>query len=311
MNQHLSQIQPTDKHQVKRWAKTILADVFGATGLTRFLISAQRWFVRGGYIRAVNYHGTRACTAMNFERQLGFLASEFVGVSLADLGELFQSGCWQKSRPGLILSFDDGLASNYSVAAPLLEKYGFTGWFFVPMDFVDCPVSGQAQFALNSGILRKGDAGDSHHDGRIALSRQELADLVRRNHVVGCHTRTHCRTSRDLPNEVLHYEIESGKRAVGEATRRECDCYAWVGGETWAYSAAAASVIRDAGYKYAFMTNSLPITGRSDPHHLQRNNVEADWSLALVSFELCGVQDLRYILKRRRVNRVTANDTLQ
>lgn len=34
-----------------------------------------------------------------------------------------------KDKPGILLTFDDGLTANASVAAPLLKKYGFTGLF--------------------------------------------------------------------------------------------------------------------------------------------------------------------------------------
>ncbi len=123
--------------------KNMLASSFQALKITPLLLELQQRCIPGGYIRAINYHGVSEDTAGNFERQLAYYAERFTAVSLADLDRFFHLQHWDKKRPGLIISFDDGLSSNYSVAAPLLEKYGFHGWFFVPVDFVAAPPSEQ------------------------------------------------------------------------------------------------------------------------------------------------------------------------
>ena len=102
--------------------KSLLASSFQAMKITPLLLELQQRFIPGGYIRAINYHGVSAETAGNFERQLAYYAERFNSVSLADLDNFFQLKRWDKKRPGLIISFDDGLSSNYSVAAPLLDK---------------------------------------------------------------------------------------------------------------------------------------------------------------------------------------------
>ena len=281
-------------------AKGCLAASFHALRISRLLLALQRFCIPAGHIRALNYHATPEATAENFERQLAFYAQHFTSVSLTDLDSFFRTRRWEKSRPGLILSFDDGLYSNYSVAAPLIEKYGFHGWFFVPIDFVLAPPPEQLRFAQEHKI---GTDDAFSHDGRVAMSWVELRDLDRRRHVIGCHTRTHRRMSPDLLDTQLDYEISSGKAVLEEELGHGCDCFCWVGGEEWSYTTAAARIVRKAGYKYAFTTNSFPITRRANRHRLERNNVESRWPLSLASFELSGVQDLRYAPKRRRVAR--------
>ena len=277
--------------------KTLLASSFNALMISDLLLALQQH----SYIRAINYHGTPASSAASFERQLAFYAEHFASVSMEDLDNFFRLRRWEKDRPGLIVSFDDGLYSNYSVAAPLLEKYGFCGWFFVPTDFIATPPSQQLEFA-NTHHMGTDDT--SPGDKRVAMSWDEIRDLDRRQHVIGCHTRTHRRMSPDLLDDVLEYEISTGKSVLEEELGHPCDCYCWVGGEERTYTTAAARMIRKAGYRYSFTTNSFPITRKANPHRLERNNVESNWSLALASFELCGFQDLRYAPKRKRVARV-------
>jgi peptidoglycan/xylan/chitin deacetylase (PgdA/CDA1 family) len=281
--------------------KILLASSFKALKITPLLMELQRLCTPGGYIRAINYHGTSQDTAENFERQLAFYARHYTPVSLTDLDRFFQLQRWDKKRPGLIISFDDGLSSNYSVAAPLLEKYGFYGWFFVPVDFVAAPPSEQPGFADAHHIWKESNSSRAE---REAMSWAELRDLDRRQHVIGCHTRSHLRMTPGLPGSVLEYEICAGKAVIEKELGHACACYGWVGGEEGSYSTDAARMIRKAGYKYTFTTNAWPITRRADLHQLGRNNVESAWPLSLASFELCGFQDLRFTPKRRRVARI-------
>jgi peptidoglycan/xylan/chitin deacetylase (PgdA/CDA1 family) len=281
--------------------KRLLASAFQALRLTPLLLEVQKLCIPGGYIRAINYHGVSAVTAGNFERQLAYYAERFSAVSLADLDRFFHLQRWDKKRPGLIISFDDGLSSNYSVAAPLLEKYGFNGWFFVPVDFVSTQPSEQPGFADAHHIWKGSNS--SKAEG-AAMSWDELRDLDRRQHVIGCHTRSHLRMLPELLESVLEDEICTSKAVLEEELGRVCDCYAWVGGEEWSYTSDAARMIRKAGYRYSFTTNAWPITRKCDPHQLGRDNVESDWPLSLASFELSGFQDMRYTPKRRRVARI-------
>src|ERR1043165_5233388 len=111
-----------------RREKALLARLLAATGLGPALASAQRAALGGTFIRAVNYHDTPARSATNLEEHLRWYAKRFTPVGHADLDRFLATGEWGASRPGLIISFDDGLRSNYDVARPLLEKYGFPGW---------------------------------------------------------------------------------------------------------------------------------------------------------------------------------------
>ena len=207
---------------------------------------------------------------------------------------------WEKPRPGLILTFDDGLVSNYSIAAPLLEKYGFYGWFFVPVDFIDMPAADQVNFARAQRI---GPDQTSLDAEQPAMTWEQVRDLDRRGHVIGSHTRSHLRMAHGFPESLLEYEVMTSKSAIERALGHACDCFCWVGGEEESYSTAAARAIRRAGYRYAFTTNSAPITRRTNPMRMERNSLRPGWPVAWASFEICGLQDLRYWPKRARVAR--------
>jgi peptidoglycan/xylan/chitin deacetylase (PgdA/CDA1 family) len=282
--------------------KTALALGVSLMLLDRVLLALQKTGRRRRSIRLVNSHDTPPSAVESYHRQLAFYARHFAGAGPADLAGLLAAGRWDKDRPGLILTFDDGLRTHYDVAAPLLEEHGFVGWFFVPLQFVDTPVEQQVAFARAHRI----QASAPPPDGRIAMSWEELRDLVRRGHVVGCHTRTHLRLADGTPPELLEDEIVAAKTDLEARLGGSVEHFCWVGGEEGSYSRAAAERIRSAGYRYGWMTCSASCAAGTDPFHLHRTNVEPAWPLRLVRLQLCGLADLANAAKRRRVDALTA-----
>jgi len=281
--------------------KRILAQLMDRTFLNLVLLRLLKTVFSKGYIRAVHYHDTTYDSADNFEKQLQFYQHYFSPVSLKDLELFLKNKLWKKAKPGLIISFDDGLRSNYEIATPLLEKYGFIGWFFIPPGFVDTPLEAQNQFAREHDIVS--DCRVSLED-RIAISWEEALEL-KKKHVLGCHTLTHHRMAPEDSDGTLDNEIIESKLMMEQRLNHPIDIFCWVGGEEQSYTRKAAQYIQKAGYRYSFMTNTAPILPHTSPFQLQRTNVEAFWPLDIIKFQLCGIMDLLYIPKRKRVNQLT------
>ena len=69
-----------------------------------------------------------------FEQQLQFFINNFSVVTMEDIINYVRtSGMGHKlpEKP-ILLTFDDGYIDNYTVALPLLKKYGIQGSFFIP-----------------------------------------------------------------------------------------------------------------------------------------------------------------------------------
>jgi len=281
--------------------KIILANVISTLKIDYLLLTLRNFFYKGNYIYALNYNETPEFESFKLEQQLIFYKKHFSDVSISDLDQFFKNRKWHKDKPGLILSFDDGLRSNYEIASPLLEKYGFTGWFFIPTDFPGVQVNEQIKFIKKHRIATR----VNYNDGRIAMTWNEIQQLDKK-HVIGCHTKTHHRMLASTTKDKLQSEIRESKRILEEKLGHSVDTFCWVGGEELSYSSQAAQTIREAKYKYSFMTNCMPITIQTNTLQLQRNNVETSWSINLVKFALCGIMDLLYMPKRKRVNKLTS-----
>jgi peptidoglycan/xylan/chitin deacetylase (PgdA/CDA1 family) len=283
-----------------RYWKGGLATGFDVTGLNRAGVLMQRQLL-WPWARALNYHDVPAAHAPAFEEQLRFFARHFVNVGPAELAEL-HAGRWSHPKPGLLLTFDDGLRCHADVVAPLLEKYGFTGWFTVPVGFVETPPAEQRAFAEAHQISC--DASDLP-DERIALSWNDLRRLDV-HHEICCHTWNHRRLGSEVGQADLDVEIDQAKRALEDGLGHEVRGFAWVGGEEWSYSREAADRIRAAGFGFSFMTNNAVIRPHAELLQVHRTNVEAHFDPALMRLCLSGFYDVLYLPKRRRVNRLTA-----
>ncbi|MFQ5854962.1 MAG: polysaccharide deacetylase family protein [Anaerolineae bacterium] len=90
-------------------------------------------------------------------------------------------------RP-IILTFDDGYRDNYENAFPLLEKYGFTGTFFLITNFID--------------------------EGRPAyLTWDQVKHLARVGNEIGAHSRDHP-DLRGKDTDFLVWQILGAKEAI-------------------------------------------------------------------------------------------------
>jgi peptidoglycan/xylan/chitin deacetylase (PgdA/CDA1 family) len=274
--------------------KKKLADLFFYTGIS-YLLFRLRLLTTG--IRVINYHCTPEVSMPLFEEHLRFYKKYFRDINLKDLSEFFTSSSNSKQKtPGLIITFDDGLRSNFDYAVSALEKYGFTGWFFIPAGFLLDPT---LTFVLNNSILVK----QKYSDDRYGMSLSE-AKHISLTHVIGCHTFTHHRVSVNDSQATLDYEIKQSKYKLEVLLEKEILCFCWVGGELHTYTAEAYEMIKEAQYKYSFTTNNLPINRFSDLYAINRTNIEAEYSIQLLMFQLSGIMDMLYFKKRKQVKNI-------
>lgn len=282
--------------------KIKIANFFNYTYLSDIIFMIFNFIYGKNYIRVINYHDTPEQFKDNFEKQLTYFKKHFSPVSKETLQSFFDTGKLKKKKPGLIISFDDALSTNYNVARPLLEKYGFVGWFFIPVGFIETDPKHQKNFAKLNKIS---SLSEIHNNERIAMSWKEINEL-NKNHVIGCHTFSHHRMNIDDTKEILKREILDSKKIIEKKINNSIDIFCWVGGEENTYTKTASKYIAKSGYNYSFMTNSNPITKKTNPLQLQRTNVETFYPFEMVKFQMCGILDLFYLMKRYRVNKITS-----
>ena len=256
--------------------KKKLSKIFEIFGITKFYEYKLRCKYGSNYIRVVNYHDTCRENSLNFERQIEWYKKRYTNVSYDEfkrflLGEINLFG-----KPGIMLTFDDGLKGNYDYAYPILKKHGFTGYFMCSSDLVET-------------------------EGYMTF--EQLSELVKQGHIIGDHTATHHRMLETDTAETLEKEIITSREDLSKGCGCEIDIFCWCGGEEEHYTKKAQQEIIKAGYSYTFLTNSEPVTKDTNPLAIQRINIEDSWPISLVRFQLCGFMDAHFKKKRLRVYR--------
>lgn len=111
------------------------------------------------------------------------------------------------SKEQVVFTFDDGGKSFHSTVAPILEKYGYKGLFFITTKYI-----GTDTF----------------------LNEEEIRDLNRRGHVIGSHAHTHehlyslsdiqveeeWKLSTEILNKIVGEPISHASIPNGDTSRR-------------------------------------------------------------------------------------------
>jgi peptidoglycan/xylan/chitin deacetylase (PgdA/CDA1 family) len=233
---------------------------------------AFRALAEGRYVRVVNFHATPQRVAGGFEEQVSKLAESFAPVSYDDLMGLVVRGEWSHGRPGVVVSFFDGFRDNYEVAAPILDRLGLSGWFFLISGWISSRPEDQRAFADRHMMNLPYDDRDLPEDGRLALSPEEIEDLARRGHVVASHTQTHATASPafgpDLSPAALAREVAGSKGTLENLAGRPVRALAWREGTPLGADRRADEALASAGYELLFANHAVqqiprPRAGRS------------------------------------------------
>jgi peptidoglycan/xylan/chitin deacetylase (PgdA/CDA1 family) len=103
-----------------------------------------------------------------------------------------------------ILNFDDGYKSQFTIAKPILDKYGFKASFFIVCNFV-----GKTAKEMNSSSVIN-FAGK----GVEQMTWNDIITLYKQGHQIGAHTMNHLRNMTNIPKSELDYEIGDSKQCL-------------------------------------------------------------------------------------------------
>ena len=199
--------------------------------------------------------------------------------------------------PPCLLTFDDGFAGNYELAASVLAKHGAKAVFFVCPGLVD--LGADAQLAAVRANVFSRAVTDAAALARLRLMNwTEIGDLVAAGHAIGAHGMTH-RALSSLSGEDLRREIlESGARIEAEISR-PVEWYAYAFGGIEHISAAALEII--AG-RYPLCRSGIRGLNRAGANRLAllADHVDLLAPPAYQRLTAEGALDIAYLGRRRR-----------
>jgi len=158
-------------------------------------------------------------TVDDFRAQMDYLFTNgYRTITMAKAQELLASG--QIPSKTVVLTFDDGYASSYTKAWPIMKEHGFTGTIFVCSSFPGRPDS---------------------------LTWEEIKSLQAEGVEIGSHSQNHA-DLKQAGSSVLYAEIVSSKKILEEKLGVPIKSFCYPSG---AYNENTPDVVKEAGYTSA------------------------------------------------------------
>ncbi|HEU4556171.1 MAG TPA: polysaccharide deacetylase family protein [Chitinophaga sp.] len=190
-------------------------------------------------------NGVYFISSIQFNAQMKALADSGYHTILPDqLYAYFSKGTALPSKP-IMLTFDDTRASHFSIAAPILEQYGFKAVFFV----------------MTVPIGKPG-----------YMTGQQIKALADHGHVIGAHTWDHPYLTRGNIN--WDNQLRRPKKILEKMTGKPVVYFAYPYGQ---WNGEVINELEASGYKAAFQLNGK--TNREKPlFAIPRMLANGSWS---------------------------------
>ncbi|MBD0379556.1 polysaccharide deacetylase family protein [Paenibacillus sp. WST5] len=213
-------------------------------------------------IPVLNYHSignepgnTLVLHPDKLAKQLEYLKEhEYTPLTMSDFILILEKKLTPPSKP-VLLTFDDGYTDNYELAMPLLKQYGYPATLFMSPGAV-----GQPDYLNWEQVKEMHEAGWDIHP----------------------HGMTHPYLSK-LSVEKQKEEITEARRLIEEQLGTTADVFCYPYG---AFNSKTLTILKDAGFRYAFTIEQGRTTSSQKPFQLKRIYVNGEDSLAAWSRKL-------------------------
>lgn len=243
-------------------------------------------------LRILLYHDIAPQEQERFAAQLRWLARSWTFVSPRQFEDMMRGNAPIKGV-NLLLSFDDGFASNRKVAEEILNPMGIKALFFVVSDFVDL-VEGDDYKAFISLHMYPDISSENIPDHWRNMTWNDLTWLLETGHVIGSHTKTHARLSELKQTNELEAEIIDSADILENNLGVKVEHFAYPSGNIASFSPAALAVAKK---RFSFIYTGLRGDNAcgSPLWALRRDPIEPANSLGLIGALLEGGADMIYI----------------
>lgn len=204
-------------------------------------------FAAGKFLRVINWHNTPASQRGTLRAELAWYRQHYQPLLPADLDRFFETGRWHLDRPGFIPVFYDSFLNNATVAAPVLDELGITGWFFPTTAILSVPPEEQAVYAAEHHITV---VEEERSQPAVAMTWDHLAVIAER-HVVAAHTAHHASAASIQSAEDVQREIIDPIRQITDLTGVTPPAFAFLYGTPPDPATPAGAAVLSSGVRYA------------------------------------------------------------
>lgn len=228
-------------------------------------------------LRVLLYHDIDPRDQANFAAQLRWLQSSWNFVSVAQYVAMI-SGKEPIRGRNLLLTFDDGFASNRVVAEEILNPMGIQALFFVMPDFVDLEDVDEARNFIAQNILPNSCAAALPAHWRN-MGWADLKALVEQGHCIGGHTRTHARLAQLKNISDLEREIISSADVLEQRLGVPIEHFAYTFGDLPSFSEQSLVVARRR-FRFIYSGMRGDNAGGVEPYAMRRDSAASQDALS-------------------------------
>lgn len=254
-------------------------------------------------LRVLIYHDIPPGEVTNFRKQLHWLKKSWNFISPHEFSAIM-SGDRHYDGRNLLLTFDDGFASNKKIAVDILDELGIKAIFFIISGFAAIENRDEARRFISSNIL-PGTAPQNLPEHMYNMSWSELNELIKLGHEIGAHTGTHARLSSITNKDQLMREIVSSADTIAQKIGVNVNHFAYTFGDLASFSPEALAI---AAQRFKFIYSGIRGNNSSNtsPFALRRDSLQTYHSLWQAGSFLEGTTDLLYAQSREKLDRWVA-----
>ncbi len=279
------------------WRHHVMASGYCALKTVK-AIGRPLGFASSNSLRVLLYHDIAPEDQARFVAQLRWLRRSWNFVSTEKFAALISGNEPIRGR-NLLLTFDDGFASNREIAEQVLNPMGIRALFFAVSDFVSLMDREEARHFIARHI-QPGSSVDELPGHLYNMGWSDLEALLEQGHSIGGHTRTHARLSQINAELDLKGEIIGSADTLAKRLGVSIEHFAYTFGDIASFSPEALAIARQ---RFRFVYSGLRGENARDvsPLALRRDAATTRDSMAVLGAYVEGAADFRYARSRAQL----------
>lgn len=210
-----------------------------------------------------------------FAEQMCFLATNCNVISLDQLVDCFKEKGSLSDKP-VVITLDDGLANNYTVAYPILKKHKLPATLFLVPDWIASYEASQMN--------------ETGPDRNRYTTWDQVKEMSQNAISIGAHTISH-RSLPKLTREQINYELVESKARLEEKLGQKVKFFAYPYGALRDLRTDIVRMVAESGYFCAVTS----LSGINDPsrdlHVLRRTEIEMTDGMWIFRKAMAGALD--------------------